>query len=124
MSSKNAILIVEFARELRESGRSVIEAALEAAETRLRPILMTSMAFLLGVAPLLVATGAGSVGRRSLGTTVFGGMALSTVLNLFFIPVLYILVETLRERGGGAASDEEKGSGGVSTPVLGEEAPS
>jgi HAE1 family hydrophobic/amphiphilic exporter-1 len=101
MSSKNAILIVEFARELREAGKSVIEAALEAAETRLRPILMTSMAFLLGVIPLLVATGAGSVGRRSLGTTVFGGMLLSTVLNLFFIPVLYVLVETLRERGGG-----------------------
>jgi HAE1 family hydrophobic/amphiphilic exporter-1 len=101
MSSKNAILIVEFARELRLTGKSVIEAALEAAETRLRPILMTSLAFLLGVAPLLVATGAGSVGRRSLGTTVFGGMLLSTVLNLFFIPVLYILVETLRERVGG-----------------------
>jgi HAE1 family hydrophobic/amphiphilic exporter-1 len=101
MSSKNAILIVEFARELRQTGKSVIAAALEAAETRLRPILMTSLAFLLGVVPLLVATGAGSVGRRSLGTTVFGGMLLSTVLNLIFIPVLYVLVETLRERGRG-----------------------
>ena len=64
---------------------------------------MTSIAFLLGVVPLLVATGAGSVGRRSLGTTVFGGMLLSTGLNLFFIPVLYILVETLRERGSSVA---------------------
>lgn len=114
MSSKNAILIVEFARELREAGKSVTEAAVEAAETRLRPILMTSLAFLLGVVPLLVAKGAGSVGRRSLGTTVFGGMALSTVLNLFFIPVLYILVETLRERRGGRASE----------PVMGGEATS
>ena len=107
MSSKNAILIVEFARELRQQGRSVAEAALEAAETRLRPIVMTSMAFLLGVLPLLFATGAGSVGRRSLGTTVFGGMALSTVLNLFFIPVLYVLVETLRERGGRAEPGDD-----------------
>ncbi|HXN31824.1 MAG TPA: multidrug efflux RND transporter permease subunit [Polyangiaceae bacterium] len=115
MSSKNAILIVEFARELRQTGKSVIEAALEAAETRLRPILMTSMAFLLGVTPLLVATGAGSVGRRSLGTTVFGGMLLSTVLNLFFIPVLYILVETLRERVGGVDS-------AVHAPAVGGEA--
>ncbi len=113
MSSKNAILIVEFARELREQGKSIVEAALEAAETRLRPIVMTSMAFLLGVVPLLVATGAGSVGRRSLGTTVFGGMALSTVLNLFFIPVLYVLVETLRERGGAME---------VHAPTVGSEA--
>jgi HAE1 family hydrophobic/amphiphilic exporter-1 len=122
MSSKNAILIVEFARELREAGRSVAQAALEAAETRLRPILMTSMAFLLGVVPLLVATGAGSVGRRSLGTTVFGGMLLSTVLNLFFIPVLYVLVETLRERGGGVevGGSEDGPGGGSAAPVVGE----
>jgi len=124
MSSKNAILIVEFARELREAGRSVTEAALEAAETRLRPIVMTSVAFLLGVAPLLVATGAGSVGRRSLGTTVFGGMLFSTVLNLFFIPVLYILVETLRERGK-VEHDTRSGDGGLEdAPIVGGEAES
>jgi HAE1 family hydrophobic/amphiphilic exporter-1 len=105
---------VEFARELREAGRSIAQSAIEAAETRLRPILMTSLAFLLGVVPLLVATGAGSVGRRSLGTTVFGGMALSTFLNLFFIPVLYLLIETLRERLGGRGSREQA--------VIGEEA--
>jgi HAE1 family hydrophobic/amphiphilic exporter-1 len=120
MSSKNAILIVEFARELREQGRSVAQAALGAAETRLRPIVMTSMAFLLGVLPLLVATGAGSVGRRSLGTTVFGGMALSTVLNLIFIPVLYVLVETLRERGG-RAEPRSDGALVAHVPAMGGE---
>ncbi len=98
LASKNAILIVEFATQLREQGRPLHEAALEAAETRLRPILMTSFAFLLGAAPLLVATGAGSGGRRSLGTAVFGGMLVSTVMNLLFIPVLYVLVEAARER--------------------------
>jgi HAE1 family hydrophobic/amphiphilic exporter-1 len=98
LASKNAILIVEFANQLRERGRPLHEAALEAAETRLRPILMTSFAFLLGAAPLLVATGAGSGGRRSLGTAVFGGMLVSTAMNLFFIPVLYVLVEAARER--------------------------
>jgi HAE1 family hydrophobic/amphiphilic exporter-1 len=123
MSSKNAILIVEFARELREQGKPVVEAALEAAETRLRPILMTSMAFLLGVLPLLVATGAGSVGRRSLGTTVFGGMALSTVLNLIFIPVLYVLVETLRERGG-RSEPRKDGALVAHAPAMGGEAES
>jgi HAE1 family hydrophobic/amphiphilic exporter-1 len=123
MSSKNAILIVEFARELREQGRSVAEAALQAAETRLRPIMMTSMAFLLGVLPLLVATGAGSVSRRSLGTTVFGGMALSTVLNLFFIPVLYVFVETLRERGGRTDPGND-GALVAHAPAMGREAES
>jgi HAE1 family hydrophobic/amphiphilic exporter-1 len=123
MSSKNAILIVEFARELREKGRSVAESALEAAETRLRPIMMTSLAFLLGVVPLLIAKGAGSVGRRSLGTTVFGGMALSTVLNLFFIPVLYVLIETLRERGRRPEPADE-GAAAVQGPVVSGEAES
>ncbi len=98
LSSKNAILIVEFAHQLRQRGQTILEAAVEAAETRLRPILMTSLAFLLGTLPLLVATGAGSGSRRSLGTAVFGGMLVSTVLNLFFIPVLYVLLETARER--------------------------
>jgi hydrophobic/amphiphilic exporter-1 (mainly G- bacteria), HAE1 family len=98
LASKNAILIVEFANQLREQGKPLVEASIEAAETRLRPILMTSFAFLLGAAPLLVATGAGSGSRHSLGTAVFGGMLVSTVMNLFFIPVLYVLVEGLRER--------------------------
>jgi len=99
LSSKNAILIVEFAEQLRERGLPLVEAAVQAATIRLRPILMTSLAFILGVLPLVIATGAGENGRRSVGTTVFGGMIMSTVLNLFFIPVLYLIVEGWREHG-------------------------
>jgi HAE1 family hydrophobic/amphiphilic exporter-1 len=98
LSAKNSILIVEFAEQLRRKGRSIAEAAIEAAELRLRPILMTSFAFILGVLPLVFATGAGALGRRSVGTTVVGGMLLSTVLNLFFIPVLYVLLSRLLKR--------------------------
>jgi multidrug efflux pump subunit AcrB len=96
--SKNAILIVEFASQLREKGHSVADAALEAAKERLRPILMTSFAFILGVFPLVIAHGSGAESRHSLGTTVFGGMLVSTILNLFFVPLLYAMIETLRER--------------------------
>ena len=99
LASKNAILIVEFAEQLRQRGMPLIEAAVEAARIRLRPILMTSLAFILGVVPLVVATGAGEKGRHSVGTTVFGGMIMSTILNLFFIPVLYLIIEGWRERG-------------------------
>ena len=99
LSSKNAILIVEFAEQLRERGVPLVESAIQAATIRLRPILMTSLAFILGVVPLVVATGAGENGRHSVGTTVFGGMIMSTILNLFFIPVLYLIVEGWREHG-------------------------
>ncbi|HEX8438127.1 multidrug efflux RND transporter permease subunit [Archangium sp.] len=98
LSSKNAVLIVEFAEQLRQQGRSVVEAAIQAADTRLRPILMTSFAFLLGVVPLVLASGAGAASRKSLGTAVFGGMLLSTFVNLIFIPVLYTLVELARTK--------------------------
>ncbi len=94
LSAKNSILIVEFAEQIREQGKPILEAAIEAAELRLRPILMTSFAFILGVGPLYFATGAGAQGRRSVGTTVVGGMLLSTILNLIFIPVLYVLVKS------------------------------
>jgi HAE1 family hydrophobic/amphiphilic exporter-1 len=104
LSSKNAILIVEFAEQLRQRGMSIVEAAVEAARIRLRPILMTSFAFILGVVPLVLATGAGQAGRHSVGTTVFGGMIASTVLNLFFIPALYLMVEQARERIAGAGT--------------------
>jgi len=96
LSSKNAILIVEFAEQLREKGFSIIDAAVESALIRLRPILMTSLAFILGVLPLVLAQGAGRISRRSVGTTVFGGMIASTFLNLIFIPVLYVLVRRLQ----------------------------
>ena len=94
LSAKNSILIVEFAEQIRGQGKSIFEAAIEAAELRLRPILMTSFAFILGVLPLYFATGAGALGRRSVGTTVVGGMLLSTILNLIFIPVLYVIVKS------------------------------
>jgi HAE1 family hydrophobic/amphiphilic exporter-1 len=99
LSAKNSILIVEFAEQLRRKGRSIVEAAIEACELRLRPILMTSTAFILGVLPLVFATGAGALGRRSVGTTIVGGMLLSTVLNLIFIPVLYVILSRLLRRG-------------------------
>jgi len=95
LSSKNAILIVEFAEQLRGQGMTTVEAAIEAARIRLRPILMTSLAFILGVLPLVLAQGAGRSGRVSVGTTVFGGMIAATTLNLLFIPVLYVIVRAL-----------------------------
>jgi len=104
LSSKNAILIVEFAEQLRAQGRTIVQAAVEAAKIRLRPILMTSLAFILGVVPLVFATGAGKAGRVSVGTTVFGGMIAATSLNLIFIPLLYAVVRTLIPGGGKAAA--------------------
>jgi HAE1 family hydrophobic/amphiphilic exporter-1 len=95
LASKNAILIVEFAEQLRAQGMTIVEAAIESARIRLRPILMTSLAFILGVVPLVLATGAGRAGRISVGTTVFGGMIAATTLNLLFIPVLYVIVKSI-----------------------------
>ncbi|HWB31970.1 MAG TPA: efflux RND transporter permease subunit [Acidobacteriaceae bacterium] len=95
LSAKNSILIVEFAEQQLEHGKTIVEAAIIAAELRLRPILMTSFAFILGVLPLYFATGAGALGRHSVGTAVVGGMLVSTILNLFFIPVLYVILKTL-----------------------------
>ena len=98
LSAKNGILIVEFAEQLRHQGMSIAEAAVEAARIRLRPILMTSLAFILGVMPLVFASGAGRGARHSVGTAVAGGMIASTFLNLAFIPVLYVVVKSLTER--------------------------
>ncbi len=95
LASKNAILIVEFAEQLRAQGLSILDATIEAARIRLRPILMTSLAFILGVVPLVLAQGAGRAGRISVGTTVFGGMLAATTLNLLFIPVLYVVVKSI-----------------------------
>jgi HAE1 family hydrophobic/amphiphilic exporter-1 len=113
LASKNAILIVEFAEQLQRQGMNLVEAAIEASRLRLRPILMTSIAFILGVLPLVFASGAGSAGRHSVGTTVFGGMIVSTALNLFIIPVLYVITRAIlpidredRMRGDVAEQDE------------------
>ena len=99
LAAKNAILIVEFARMQHEAGASIAEAALEAARLRLRPILMTSFAFILGVSPLLIAHGAGGASRRSLGTAVFGGMNAATLLAIFIVPVLYAVIQRVAEHG-------------------------
>ena len=98
LASKNAILIIEFAKRLRADGYSIMEAAVEASRVRLRPILMTAFAFILGVIPLVMATGAGAASRHSLGTTVFGGMLAATLMSLLIVPVFFVLIERLRER--------------------------
>ena len=98
LAAKNAILIVEFAKRRREEGLEIVEAAMEAGRLRLRPILMTAFAFILGVLPLVFAKGAGAASRQSIGTTVFGGMLAATILTLIFVPVFYALIEMLRER--------------------------
>lgn len=97
LGAKNAILIVEFARQNRAGGMGIIQSAVEAARTRLRPILMTSFAFILGVVPLVIATGAGAASRQSLGTAVFGGMIGATILGLIFTPALYVAVTSTTE---------------------------
>ena len=108
LASKNAILIVEFARDLHHGGLSITDAAIEATRRRFRPIVMTSFAFILGVVPLVVAFGAGSAGQRALGTVVFGGMLSSTLLAIPFVPVFYVVMERLSER---LRKDTTSGSG-------------
>jgi multidrug efflux pump subunit AcrB len=100
LASKSAILIVEFANQLHEEGKSVFDAAMDAARLRFRAILMTAFSFILGVMPLVVATGAGAASRVSLGTAVFGGMLLATVGGLIITPYLYYVVQSLSEKLG------------------------
>jgi len=100
LSAKNAILIVEFARDLRAKGQGVLEAAIESSRLRFRPILMTSLAFILGVLPLVTATGAGAVSRQSVGAAVFAGMIGVTALGVFFTPALYVLMQKRRKKSG------------------------
>jgi len=95
LSAKNAILIIEFARTLNEAGRNAIDAVLEACRLRFRPILMTSIAFILGVLPLALSTGAGAKGRQALGTGVIGGMLGATLLAVFLVPVFFVVVRKL-----------------------------
>ncbi len=98
LASKNAILIVEFARDLHRDGMPLAEAAVEATRRHFRPIVMTSFTIIVGVLPLLIASGAGAASQRAIGTVVFGGMISSTLLAIPFVPVLFVLLERLNER--------------------------
>ena len=99
--AKNAILIIEFAIQRRQQGMSIVESAVSGAVARLRPILMTSFAFIFGLLPLMFAKGAGAIGNRSIGTGSIGGMLIGTMVGVFFIPVLYIMFQTLDEKISG-----------------------
>jgi hydrophobic/amphiphilic exporter-1 (mainly G- bacteria), HAE1 family len=122
LASKSAILIVEFANQQLRAGATVVQAAMRAAQTRLRPILMTSIAFVIAVIPLVFASGAGEAARHSLGTVVFGGMLMSTILNLGITPVLYVIIKSL-EPGVARASHDGHARGEIAeqpaTPPVG-----
>ena len=119
LAAKNAILIVEFAKQAEDNGKNRFEAAVDAARTRLRPILMTSLAFILGVVPLVFATGAGAELRQSLGTAVFSGMLGVTLFGLVFTPVFYVLVRSIgaKKEQPAAAPPDAPGSGGGSVSI-------
>jgi HAE1 family hydrophobic/amphiphilic exporter-1 len=116
LTAKNAILIVEFAKDSYEKGQNLVDAALEGARIRLRPILMTSFAFILGCVPLWVASGAGSVARQIMGTTVIGGMAAASVIGILLVPAIFYLVE----RVSGAAVQKSPALVPAETPVQGD----
>jgi hydrophobic/amphiphilic exporter-1 (mainly G- bacteria), HAE1 family len=113
LTAKNAILIVEFAKVVRDSGRPIVEAALQGARSRLRPILMTSFAFIFGCLPLWFAAGAGAAARRMLGTAVVSGMLAATLFGIFLIPALYVFVERIASRNAEPDRDESMASGGA-----------
>jgi len=115
LSAKNAILIVEFARTRFEHGQSLTEAALEGARIRLRPILMTSFAFILGCVPLALSSGAGGVARKVMGTAVIGGMMAASVIAIFFIPVTFYVVEKL---AGGEKKRDQRLKAEAATPAT------
>jgi HAE1 family hydrophobic/amphiphilic exporter-1/multidrug efflux pump len=116
LAARNAILIVEFANHRYEGGMPLVEAALEAVRLRFRPIIMTSMAFILGVVPLVIASGAGAASRHSIGTGVFGGMLAATFLAIFFVPLFFVLIRRLSQRMKGKGADSP--AKGLAEPVL------
>jgi HAE1 family hydrophobic/amphiphilic exporter-1 len=120
LAAKNAILIVEFAKLELDSGKPLVEAALNGARLRLRPILMTSFAFILGCVPLWRATGAGAVSRQQLGTAVIMGMLVATLIGIFLVPVLFVVIERLSHRGGAPAAAHAPPAGAAPVPAGGD----
>ncbi|MGA9850317.1 MAG: efflux RND transporter permease subunit, partial [Roseiarcus sp.] len=119
LGSKNGILIVEYARQQRAAGKDVLVAAVEAARLRFRPIVMTSFAFILGVLPLVLATGAGAEARRSIGIAVFSGMIASTCLVVVFVPSFYVVLQRLEERRTGRRAKAQLGPSQPEAALVG-----